>query len=63
VVPQDAELTRRHDEIPSWDDMPAELKPVLARQMELYAGFLEQTDYEVGRSSTRLMISVSSMTR
>lgn len=49
VVPADAELTRRHDEIPAWDDMPPELKPVLARQMEIYAGFLEQTDYEVGR--------------
>ena len=49
VVPKDAELTRRHDEIPAWDDMPDELKPVLARQMEIYAGFLEQTDHEVGR--------------
>jgi len=49
VVPQDAVLTRRHDEIPAWDDMPAELKPVLTRQMEIYAGFLEQTDHEVGR--------------
>ena len=49
VVPADAELTARHDEIPAWDDMPAELKPVLARQMEIYAGFLEQTDHEVGR--------------
>ncbi|MDT5048005.1 MAG: hypothetical protein QOG75_3893, partial [Mycobacterium sp.] len=29
VVPADAELTRRHDEIPAWDDMPADLKPVL----------------------------------
>ena len=49
VVPKDAELTKRHDEIPSWDEMPDDLKPVLARQMELYAGFLEQTDHEVGR--------------
>ncbi len=49
VVPADAELTRRHDVIPAWDDMPADLKPVLARQMEIYAGFFEQTDYEVGR--------------
>ena len=40
VVPEDAELTARHAEIPGWDDMPAELKPVLARQMEIYAGFL-----------------------
>ena len=49
MVPKDAELTKRHDEIPSWDDMPDELKPVLARQMEIYAGFFEQTDHEVGR--------------
>ena len=49
VIPKDAELTARHAEIPAWADMPDELKPVLARQMELYAGFLEQTDHEVGR--------------
>ena len=48
VVPKDA-VTKRPDEIPAWDDMPAELQPVLARQMEIYAGFLEQTDHEVGR--------------
>ncbi len=49
VIPATAELTKRHKEIPAWEDMPAELKPVLARQMEIYAGFLEQTDHEVGR--------------
>ena len=49
VVPEDAELTKRHGEIPAWDAMPAELKPVLARQMEIYAGFMEQTDHHVGR--------------
>ncbi len=49
VIPQDAELTKRHAEIPAWDEMPAELKPVLSRQMEIYAGFLEQTDHHVGR--------------
>jgi arylsulfatase A-like enzyme len=49
VVPDDATLTDRHAEIPSWDDMADELKPVLARQMEVYAGFLEHTDHQVGR--------------
>jgi arylsulfatase len=49
VVPPEAALTPRPDEIPAWDDMPDELKPVLARQMEVYAGFLEHTDYHVGR--------------
>jgi arylsulfatase len=49
VVPTDAELTARPDEIPAWDDVDDELKPVLARQMEVYAGFLEHTDHHVGR--------------
>jgi arylsulfatase len=29
--------------------MPEVLKPVLRRQMEVYAGFLEYTDHHVGR--------------
>jgi arylsulfatase A-like enzyme len=49
VIPPDAQLTPRPDEIPAWDDMPDDLKPVLARQMEVYAGFLEHTDHHVGR--------------
>ena len=49
VIPPDCELTARHAEIPAWEDMPEELKPVLRRQMEVYAGFLEYTDHHVGR--------------
>ncbi len=49
VIPADAELTTRHAEIPAWDDMPEALRPVLAREMEVYAGFLEHTDHHVGR--------------
>jgi arylsulfatase A-like enzyme len=49
VIPPDAELTARHEEIPAWDDTPDDLKPVLARQMEVYAGFLEHTDHHLGR--------------
>jgi arylsulfatase A-like enzyme len=49
VVPPDAELTARPAEIPAWDAMPDELKPILARQMEVYAGFLEHVDHHVGR--------------
>jgi arylsulfatase A-like enzyme len=49
VIPEEAGLTTRHEEIPAWDEMPDELKPVLARQMEVYAGFLEHTDHHVGR--------------
>jgi arylsulfatase A-like enzyme len=49
VIPKEAKLTKRHKEIPAWDEMPENLKPVLRREMEVYAGFLEFTDYHVGR--------------
>ena len=49
VIPQDAELTQRHDEIPGWDDLSDDLKIVAARQMEVYAAFLEHTDAQVGK--------------
>jgi arylsulfatase len=49
VIPSDCKLTSRHKEIPAWDDMPDELRPVLSREMEVYAGFLEYTDHHVGR--------------
>jgi arylsulfatase A-like enzyme len=49
VIPADAVLTPRPAEIPAFDDMPAALKPILARQMEIYAGFLEHTDHHIGR--------------
>ena len=49
VVPPETQLTARHEEIPAWDEIPDDLKPILARQMEVYAGFLEHTDYHLGR--------------
>ena len=49
VIPPDADLCERHAAITAWDDMPVELRPVLEREMEVYAGFLEHTDYHVGR--------------
>src|SRR5947209_8558054 len=49
VIPPDCQLTARHQEIPAWEEMPEELKPVLCRQMEVYAGFLEHTDHHIGR--------------
>src|SRR4029079_3757645 len=45
----DAQLTVRPPEIPAWADMPDELKAVLVRHMEVYAGFLEHTDHHTGR--------------
>ena len=49
VIGPDAVLTERPDEIPSWDEMEDDLKPILTRQMEIYAGFLEHTDSHLGR--------------
>jgi len=49
VIPPDAELTRRPKEIPAWDEMDPKLRPVLAREMEVYAGFMDHTDHHVGR--------------
>jgi arylsulfatase len=49
VIGPDAELTKRHAEIPAWDDMDPALKPVLEREMEVYAAFMEHTDHHAGR--------------
>jgi len=49
VIPPDCELTKRPDEIPAWEKMEARLRPVLEREMEIYAAYLEFADYHVGR--------------
>lgn len=48
VIPEDAELTRRSEGIPAWDETDDALKPAMRRQMENYAGFLEHTDMCIG---------------
>ena len=49
VIPADCELTKRPEEIPAWDKTEARLRPVLTREMEIYAAFLEFADHHVGR--------------
>ena len=49
VIPADAQLTAWNNEIPTWDEMADDFKPVLAREMEVYAGYLEYTDHHVGK--------------
>lgn len=49
VVPEDCDLTRRHDEIPAWDSLSDGERKVAARLMEAYAGFAEHTDHQIGR--------------
>ena len=49
MIPADAELTPRGDAFPAWDALPDELKQFYARQMEVYAGYSENADHNVGR--------------
>ena len=54
IIPASAKLTERPKEIPSWDTQSAEGKKLFSRQMEVFAGFAEHTDHEVGRLVTAL---------
>ena len=49
IIPEDAVLTARHPEDPAWDSLNDTEKEVFARFMEVYAGFLEHTDAQIGR--------------
>ena len=49
VVPDSTRLTRRLPVVPGWDELSRDDRVVAARLMEVYAGFLSHTDYQVGR--------------
>ncbi|HWE35366.1 MAG TPA: arylsulfatase [Isosphaeraceae bacterium] len=49
VIPAGAKLTPRDPAFPAWDPLSADEKTLYARQMEVYAGFQENADFEVGR--------------
>jgi arylsulfatase A-like enzyme/uncharacterized membrane protein len=49
VIPEDAELTERPDVFPAWDSLTDAQKKLYARQMEVFAGFSENADWNVGR--------------
>lgn len=49
IIPANAELTGRPDEIPAWDTLTPGQQRVFSRQMEVFAAYLAHTDHEVGR--------------
>ncbi len=49
IVPPGTRLAPKPADIKDWDKLSADEKKLFSRQMEVYAGFAEQTDYEVGR--------------
>ncbi len=49
VIPEDAELTERPEAFPAWDSLTDSQKALYVRQMEVYAGYQENADWNVGR--------------
>ena len=49
VIPPNAKLTPRMKQVPSWDSHDAQAKKLFERQMEVYAGYFEYTDHQIGR--------------
>ena len=49
VVPKNTALPPRNPGVKEWASLSADEKKLYARFMETYAGFLEYTDYEIGR--------------
>ncbi len=49
VIPQNAELTERNRYVSAWDSLDDRHKKAYARYMEVFAGYLEHTDAQVGR--------------
>jgi arylsulfatase A-like enzyme len=49
IVPKDTKLEQKPEDIKDWQNLSADEKKMFARQMEVYAGFAEHTDYEIGR--------------
>ena len=49
IVPENTELPPRNADVKAWDSLSADEKKLFARMMEVYAGFLDHTDYQIGR--------------
>ena len=49
ILPVGTKLTPRPKEIPAWDSLDADQKPVFARMMEVYAGTIAHEDHQIGR--------------
>ncbi len=49
LIPANTKLGERPKDLKAWDALPADQRRLFARQAEVFAGFLEQTDHEIGR--------------
>ncbi|MCB1069846.1 MAG: arylsulfatase, partial [Kiritimatiellae bacterium] len=48
-IPENAQRPPRPEGIPAWEDIPEDQRAFQERLMEVYAGFLEHTDAQVGK--------------
>ena len=49
IIPENTELTARPDVFPAWDSLTDAQKKLYARQAEVFAGYSENADWNVGR--------------
>jgi arylsulfatase A-like enzyme len=49
IMPKDAVLSRHDPDVQDWDTLPADQRKLYARMMEVFAGFCEHMDHQVGR--------------
>jgi arylsulfatase A-like enzyme len=49
LIAKDAQLSRHDPDVQDWEKLPPDEKRLYARMMEVFAGYLEHTDDQIGR--------------
>lgn len=49
IVPKGTKLAPKPEAIPAWESLTADQKKLFTKQAEVFAGFLDMTDHEIGR--------------
>ena len=49
IIPAGTKLSRHDPDVPKWDTLSDDERRLYARMMEVFAGFLEHTDHQIGR--------------
>lgn len=49
IVPRETQLPPSNPDVPAWDDLDDDHKKLYARMQEVFAGFVEHTDAQIGR--------------
>ena len=49
LIPSGTELSERDPDVEPWESLSPDARRMYARQMEVFAGYMSQTDYHIGR--------------